>query len=283
MSQSINNRAEDLGDGAYHLSQVGLKNVFLWDVYFGPGGVFVISEPESDGKFVYEYLRKILEISRIKIYITGEGLYDEKLDMAGPELSEDSLTEEVTSWVFSGPLLYKPVILMNLTQRLILEEAKQQGSYRASDGKKHVYINGQFYESSPKSGNVAYLLTLFGGSLGLHRFYLGSFFKGLMYLFTAGFFGIGWILDVILSITGRQKDRRKLYVISPKKCFKTFALIPFGIATGLFLILLYLESIKTFMSGISSTAFEHIGSAGSDEINAFLEFIMQYLAPLIDE
>ena len=44
----------------------------------------------------------------------------------------------------------------------------------------------------------AYLLWFcsFFGVLGLHRFYLGKFFTGLLWMFTGGFFGIGTIYDL---------------------------------------------------------------------------------------
>jgi hypothetical protein len=47
-----------------------------------------------------------------------------------------------------------------------------------------------------KSILVAYLLWLLGGPFfGLHKFYLGRPFIGLLYLFTCGGFFLGWIVD----------------------------------------------------------------------------------------
>ncbi len=44
---------------------------------------------------------------------------------------------------------------------------------------------------------IAYLLWLLSGfgALGFHRFYLGRFGTGLLYLFTGGLFGLGGIFD----------------------------------------------------------------------------------------
>lgn len=47
---------------------------------------------------------------------------------------------------------------------------------------------------------VAFLLCLFLGLLGIHRFYLGYTGMGVLYIFTAGLFGIGWLVDLILLI-----------------------------------------------------------------------------------
>lgn len=51
-----------------------------------------------------------------------------------------------------------------------------------------------------KSQIVALLLCIFLGPLGIHRFYLGYTGMGLLYLFTVGLFGIGWLIDIILLI-----------------------------------------------------------------------------------
>lgn len=44
---------------------------------------------------------------------------------------------------------------------------------------------------------VAFCLCLFFGWLGAHKFYEGKIGKGVLYLFTVGLFGFGWIIDTI--------------------------------------------------------------------------------------
>jgi TM2 domain-containing membrane protein YozV len=43
--------------------------------------------------------------------------------------------------------------------------------------------------------NIAWILLTFLGVFGLHRFYLGKWISGLLYLLTGGFFLIGVIYD----------------------------------------------------------------------------------------
>ena len=45
---------------------------------------------------------------------------------------------------------------------------------------------------------TAYLLCIFFGWLGGHRFYLDQFNMGLLYFFTFGFLGFGTLIDLIL-------------------------------------------------------------------------------------
>lgn len=47
-----------------------------------------------------------------------------------------------------------------------------------------------------KSILVTYLLWFFLGLLGIHKFYLGKTFWGVVYLFTGGIFFIGWFIDL---------------------------------------------------------------------------------------
>lgn len=60
--------------------------------------------------------------------------------------------------------------------------------------------------TSSKSRLAATLLCLFLGELGIHRFYVGKIGTGILWLLTAGLFGIGLIVDFILIVCGQFKD-----------------------------------------------------------------------------
>ncbi len=53
-----------------------------------------------------------------------------------------------------------------------------------------------------KNKTTALVLSIFVGELGIDRFYLGYTGIGLLKLFTAGCFGILWIIDIIQIATG---------------------------------------------------------------------------------
>ncbi len=55
---------------------------------------------------------------------------------------------------------------------------------------------------------VGYILWLFG-FIGAHRFYYGKTISGIIYFFTLGLLGIGWIIDLFLIPSmDRQADFR---------------------------------------------------------------------------
>ena len=68
-------------------------------------------------------------------------------------------------------------------------------------------------KESEKSKGIAFLLCLLFGYFGVHYFYVGRIGTGLLYLFTIGMFGIGWIIDIFLILFGKFKDSKGLYVV----------------------------------------------------------------------
>ena len=52
------------------------------------------------------------------------------------------------------------------------------------------------YTSGRLDYSVAWVLLTFLGLLGIHRFYMGKWFTGFVYLLSGGIFGLGYLYDL---------------------------------------------------------------------------------------
>lgn len=78
----------------------------------------------------------------------------------------------------------------------------QNNQYRDSREKKNDYMT----ITSSKSKTVALVLCICFGYFGVHYFYVGRFGRGLVALFTLNYFTIGWIVDILIILSGKFKD-----------------------------------------------------------------------------
>ena len=53
------------------------------------------------------------------------------------------------------------------------------------------------YIGGPVNYNLSWILLTFLGVFGIHRFYMGKIFTGLLYLFTGGLFLVGVLYDFL--------------------------------------------------------------------------------------
>lgn len=72
-----------------------------------------------------------------------------------------------------------------------------------NNGANNVIVNNvnqntnAIYTYNAKNKWIAFLLCLFLGVIGGHKFYEGKILMGIIYIFTGGLFGIGVIVDLI--------------------------------------------------------------------------------------
>lgn len=65
----------------------------------------------------------------------------------------------------------------------------------------NVNVNaGAAFAASARNKWTAFFLCLFLGYIGAHKFYEGKTGMGILYLFTFGLFGIGWMVDCIILL-----------------------------------------------------------------------------------
>ena len=76
-------------------------------------------------------------------------------------------------------------------------QKNEQPNIVINNANTNTNVNAAMFGIKTRNKWVAFLLCLFLGYLGAHKFYEGKIGMGILYLFTVGLFGIGWFIDCI--------------------------------------------------------------------------------------
>ena len=105
----------------------------------------------------------------------------------------------------TAPVFASFPVIQNQTENVIAENAVTETE------KNNDEMSSPAAAASGKSQLVALLLCLFVGVLGIHRFYLGYTWQGVVQLLTLGGFGIWALIDLIRIITGDLQPKGGSY------------------------------------------------------------------------
>jgi TM2 domain-containing membrane protein YozV len=110
--------------------------------------------------------------------------------------------ESLENQVYPG----KTVFMEILTETLGYAKTNQYAALILKHSKPGSEIDPK---ASKKTKFSALLLCILFGWLGFHRYYVNKYGTAIFWMFTFGGFGIFWIIDIILILTGRFKDNQK--------------------------------------------------------------------------
>jgi TM2 domain-containing membrane protein YozV len=68
------------------------------------------------------------------------------------------------------------------------------------------------YRAGAYNYTVAWVLLTFLGFFGIHRFYLGKWITGIIWLCTGGFFLLGWLFD-LWTLNGQVDERNSAVAV----------------------------------------------------------------------
>lgn len=113
------------------------------------------------------------------------------------------VTLVATPNIYAGiPIQESPAVTQNTVQAQSAEQTAKLTTVQKIVVKKLNKKLNADAAAGGKSQLVALLLCILVGGLGIHRFYLGYIWQGVVQLLTAGGFGIWWLIDLIRIITG---------------------------------------------------------------------------------
>ena len=95
-----------------------------------------------------------------------------------------------------GAVIDKACIICPKCGKQVEQVKAEQPSIVINNSNVNTNIQGARY-GRPKNKWVAFVLCLLFGIVGVHKFYEGRIGIGVVYLFTLGLFGIGWLVDCI--------------------------------------------------------------------------------------
>ena len=209
---------------------MGIKRFSVAGVYYYKDGVraaskkrkdFALSEEDflakhSDGKKVFQYyfargssVQLIAEPNNpqdpnaIAVYVNGQQVGHVPAELA-PELRPIlNAGYTATAWLSGGPRRW-------VQGADVLTDSSDIGIELTIDSpavsnENRVSTNVRYHGKAKKSRFVALILCIFFGYFGAHYFYTGQIGKGLLYLFTAGLFCVGWLIDIFRIISGSFK------------------------------------------------------------------------------
>lgn len=124
---------------------------------------------------------------------------EKKCKNCGAELYEDSLKKELycgycgSTFKMNDGFKYD-----NMEQAgYDYEKGRMRARQEFVNSKFNVGENGQILVDPI----VEFIIIFFFGTLGVHKFMKKEVGMGILYLFTGGLFGIGWLIDVIKSLS----------------------------------------------------------------------------------
>ena len=116
-------------------------------------------------------------------------------------------------------------------------------------------------EQNTHSTAIGYILWLFGFT-GSHRFYFGKQITGVIWFFTFGLLGIGWLIDLLL-IPGMDEQADRRYAAGPIDYSTAWLLLTF---LGIF-------GVHRFYMGKIFTGLLYVISGGLFGIGILYDFL----------
>lgn len=237
MLDSVICKCEILVDNLVYCAPVRIPNGDLEAVYVGPSGAFVIAQGNLDPGSVYLFLRDYLGTTRVDVYHGEKGRYNASGKLTQDYLSSQELDNAIYHHTTQGPVVWTDDALKNIQRKIRVLDGMNRGAYCDDENNWYIARGKRFFLCSDHDPNQILRMSLYGGVLGLHRFAIGKWVTGFIYLLTGGLLGFGWLLDILQIHNGSFKDQKKRLI--PKPAHLRPVLYLTGICCSVLLFCLY--------------------------------------------
>lgn len=239
---------EELHGGIMLFKDIMTASGTMLEVYLGPGGAFAHMATCDDPLSVCYTLKDTLRITRLQLYSDEQGLYDLPSDTFSDPIPPEEVQELALTFVDGSEIWldFNAGDIKRMGERLIYVDAFMRGRYRSSDGKEYRLRGTGFQQLSDVDPNALFYLTLFGGVLGAHRFYMGKNLTGFLYVITGGLATFGWAIDLFFLFFGLQRDKHKRLVTAPSHRLGKLLLVPVGFCINVLILLV----VRSVLSGL---------------------------------
>lgn len=130
-------------------------------------------------------------------------------------------------------------------------------------------VAGNQLVKSDKSGLAAFLLCLFFGSLGIHRFYVGKIGTGILMLLTGGGLGLWYLYDLVSIVCNNFTDKKGNVVEiakNPSAAKKTIMVVGSLFAGFIVLIVLFIVLVAIFLGGLADVAQNELAALRAGDV-----------------
>lgn len=235
---------EVLDQGGFLLSNIATRAGSIRSVYLGPGTVYAILPEWTNAKTLYPHLRELLGAARVYMYADDLGHYEPYSGSFSDPSDEDTLLKEIYEKIYQSQPVYTEAALERMKEKLVRTDAVQRGYYRDAAGTLYLLRGESFRRASERDPESIFRLCLYGGVFGAHRFAMGRWLTGIVYLFTCGFFLVGWLVDLLQLFMGIQKDKDGFLLCPLDDRSEKLKKLPIGLCIAVVALIVYFHSFQ---------------------------------------
>lgn len=238
MDDGMRRRLEGIGDSIL-LAHIFVNNSQFPLILLNPCGIFLFLEIGDLRKKKEEALdeARILQAalgvvrSKMRIYSADEdGSWTWIDPQSGDACEVADPVSHAKACIESGMRFFQPERLLCFEDKLSQGRGKGMGirtdggtgrhpyknTFKVSgmvclEGRVYIRRHGRWYPASGENSDDVFRKTCLFGLFGWLQFHTGRFLSGILYALTCGFFGFGWICDLILLLAGLAKDGEGYY------------------------------------------------------------------------